>query len=57
MCPEIDRIIGKQSSMIRPLGRVFSVADYIVGTSLLADNQLTLVLDGCRLTELLETLT
>ncbi|MDZ8053761.1 MAG: hypothetical protein RMX68_027195 [Aulosira sp. ZfuVER01] len=43
---EVDCIIGKQSSTIHPLGEAIPVAPYILGTSVLANRQLSLVLDG-----------
>ncbi|MCC5634499.1 chemotaxis protein CheW [Nostoc sp. CHAB 5844] len=43
---EVDCIIGKQSSAIHPLGETIPVAPYILGTSILANGQLSLVLDG-----------
>ncbi|BAY78821.1 putative CheA signal transduction histidine kinase [Nostoc linckia NIES-25] len=43
---EVDCIIGKQSSTIHPLGETIPVAPYIQGTSVLANGQLSLVLDG-----------
>ncbi|MDZ8188575.1 MAG: hypothetical protein RMX96_27435 [Nostoc sp. ChiSLP02] len=43
---EVDCIIGKQSSAIHPLGETIPVAPYILGTSVLANRQLSLVLDG-----------
>ncbi|OUL31917.1 hypothetical protein BV378_01225 [Nostoc sp. RF31YmG] len=43
---EVDCIIGKQSSVIHPLGETIPVAPYILGTSVLANRQLSLVLDG-----------
>lgn len=48
---EVDCIIGKQSSVIHPLGEAIPVAPYIQGTSILANGQLSLVLDGCLLTK------
>ncbi|MFN6462345.1 MAG: hypothetical protein RMZ41_010905 [Nostoc sp. DedVER02] len=48
---EVDCIITKQSSAIRPLGETILVAAYIQGTSVLANGQLSLVLDGCLLTK------
>ncbi|MFN6570151.1 chemotaxis protein CheW [Dendronalium sp. ChiSLP03b] len=48
---EVDRIIGKQSSAIHPLGEAIPVAAYIQGTSILANGQLSLVLDGHLLTK------
>ncbi|MBD2409535.1 hypothetical protein FACHB389_10505 [Nostoc calcicola FACHB-389] len=43
---EVDSIIGKQSAAIHPLGEAIPVAAYIQGTSILANGQLSLVLDG-----------
>ncbi|MEH2351386.1 MAG: hypothetical protein V7K55_25960 [Nostoc sp.] len=43
---EVDCIIGKQSAAIHPLGEAVPVAAYIQGTSVLANGQLSLVLDG-----------
>ncbi|MDZ8227515.1 chemotaxis protein CheW [Nostoc sp. ChiVER01] len=43
---EVDCIIGKQSSAIHPLGEAIPVAAYIQGTSILANGQLSVVLDG-----------
>ncbi|MEH1941626.1 MAG: chemotaxis protein CheW [Nostoc sp.] len=48
---EVDCIIGKQSAAIRPLGEAIPVAAYIQGTSILANGQLSLVLDGHLLTK------
>jgi chemotaxis protein histidine kinase CheA len=48
---EVDYIIGKQSSAIHPLGEAIPVAIYIQGTSILANGQLSLVLDGQLLTK------
>jgi chemotaxis protein histidine kinase CheA len=48
---EVDCIIGKQSSTIHPLGEAIPVAAYIQGTSVLANGQLSLVLDGQLLTK------
>ncbi|MDZ8240496.1 MAG: chemotaxis protein CheW [Nostoc sp. ChiQUE01a] len=48
---EVDCIIGKQSSAIHPLGETIPVAPYIQGTSILANGQLSLVLDGQLLTK------
>ncbi|MDZ7965764.1 MAG: chemotaxis protein CheW [Nostoc sp. DedSLP03] len=48
---EVDCIIGKQSSVIHPLGEAIPVAAYIQGTSILANGQLSLVLDGQLLTK------
>ncbi|MBH8564877.1 chemotaxis protein CheW [Nostoc sp. CENA67] len=48
---EVDCIIGKQSSAIHPLGEAIPVAPYIQGTSVFANGQLGLVLDGQLLTK------
>ncbi|MEH2030648.1 MAG: chemotaxis protein CheW [Nostoc sp.] len=48
---EVDCIIGKQSAAIHPLGKAIPVAAYIQGTSILANGQLSLVLDGHLLTK------
>ncbi|MBC1224892.1 chemotaxis protein CheW [Nostoc sp. UCD121] len=48
---EVDCIIGKQSSAIHPLGEAIPVAAYIQGTSIVANGQLSLVLDGQLLTK------
>ncbi len=48
---EVDCIIGKQFSAIHPLGEAIPVAAYIQGTSILANGQLSLVLDGHLLTK------
>ncbi|QHG14952.1 chemotaxis protein CheW [Nostoc sp. ATCC 53789] len=48
---EVDYIIGKQSAAIHPLGEAIPVPAYIQGTSILANGQLSLVLDGHLLTK------
>ncbi|MBN3962213.1 chemotaxis protein CheW [Nostoc sp. NMS8] len=48
---EVDCIIGKQSTAIHPLGEAIPVVAYIQGTSILANGQLSLVLDGQLLTK------
>ncbi|MHC5739556.1 hypothetical protein [Nostoc sp.] len=48
---EVDCIIGKQSAAIHPLGEAIPVAAYIQGTSIIANGQLSLVLDGHLLTK------
>ncbi|MEA5626790.1 hypothetical protein [Nostoc sp. UHCC 0251] len=48
---EVDCIIGKQSAAIHPLGEAIPVAAYIQGTSILANGQLSLVLDGHFITK------
>jgi chemotaxis family two-component system sensor histidine kinase/response regulator PixL len=46
---EVDRLIGEQELMIRPLGRLIESPDYVHGASILADGSLALVLDGTLL--------
>ncbi|MEH2150915.1 hypothetical protein [Nostoc sp.] len=48
---EVDCIIGKQSAAIHPLGEAIPVAAHIQGTSIIANGQLSLVLDGHLLTK------
>ncbi|WP_414518047.1 chemotaxis protein CheA [Nostoc sp. PCC 9305] len=48
---EVDYLIGKQSAAIHPLGEAIPVPAYIQGTSILANGQLSLVLDGHLLTK------
>ncbi|MCF2147734.1 chemotaxis protein CheW [Desmonostoc muscorum LEGE 12446] len=48
---EVDCIIGKQSAAIHPLGEAIPIPAYIQGTSILANGQLSLVLDGQLLTK------
>ncbi|NET33319.1 MAG: response regulator, partial [Cyanothece sp. SIO1E1] len=48
---EVDQIIGEQELVIRPLGGIISAPDYIYGSSILADGQLTLVMDGSVLAQ------
>jgi len=46
---EVDRILGEQELVINPLGKTIVPPDYLYGSSLLPDGQLTLVLDGATL--------
>lgn len=43
---EVDQLIGEQELVIRPLGSMITPPSYVYGASILADGQLTLVLDG-----------
>ncbi|MEM9007633.1 MAG: response regulator, partial [Cyanobacteria bacterium P01_F01_bin.86] len=43
---EVDQMLGEQELVIRPLDPLLKTHDYIYGASILADGQLTLVLDG-----------
>jgi len=46
---EVDRIIGEQETLIRPLGRLVPVPNYIYGCSELGDSCSYLALDGSGL--------
>ena len=46
---EVDQLIGEQESVIRPLGSMIVPPDYVYGSSILADGQPTLVIDGAAL--------
>ena len=46
---EVDQLIGAQELVIRPLGILIETPSYIHGASVLADGQLTLVVDGTML--------
>jgi len=50
---EVDQLIGEQELVIRPLGSMIVPPSYIYGSSILADGQLTLVLDGATLMQYL----
>ena len=43
---EVDRIIGEQELVIRPLGRAIAPPPYVYGCSILSDSRLALVIDG-----------
>ena len=43
---EVDLVSGEQELVISPLGNTVVPPDYLYGSSLLPDGQLTLVLDG-----------
>ncbi len=46
---EVDQLLGEQELVIRPLGAMIVPPRYVYGGSILADGQLTLVLDGAAL--------
>jgi chemotaxis protein histidine kinase CheA/ActR/RegA family two-component response regulator len=46
---EVDQLIGAQELVIRPLGTLIETPSYIHGASVLADGQLTLVIDETML--------
>jgi len=46
---EVDQLFGDQELVIRPLGAVMEPPSYVYGSSILADGQLTLVIDGAAL--------
>ena len=46
---EVDQLLGEQELVIRPLGAMITSPHYVYGGSILADGQLTLVLDGAAL--------
>lgn len=46
---EVDQLLGEQELVIRPLGAMIVPPSYVYGGSILADGQLTLVLDGAAL--------
>lgn len=46
---EVDQLLGEQELVIRPLGAMITPPHYVYGGSILADGQLTLVLDGAAL--------
>jgi chemotaxis family two-component system sensor histidine kinase/response regulator PixL len=43
---EVDRIIGEQELVIRPLGQAIAPPPYVYGCSILSDSRLALVIDG-----------
>jgi two-component system, chemotaxis family, sensor histidine kinase and response regulator PixL len=46
---EVDRLIGEQQLVIRPLGAMIGSPSYIHGATVLADGRLALVVDGAML--------
>jgi two-component system, chemotaxis family, sensor histidine kinase and response regulator PixL len=46
---EVDRLVGEQELVIRPLSRLITAPDCVHGASILADGSLALVLDGTLL--------
>ncbi|WAL61487.1 hybrid sensor histidine kinase/response regulator [Thermocoleostomius sinensis] len=49
---EVDRLIGEQELVIRPLGKMIEAPGYVQGASVLPTGQLALVLDGAKLVQL-----
>ena len=49
---EVDRVLGEQELVIRPLGSAIAPPRYIYGCSVLKDSSLTLVIDGTVLLQL-----
>ena len=45
----VDQILGEQELVIRPVSNAIAAPNYIYGCSILADGQLTLVVDGAAL--------
>jgi two-component system, chemotaxis family, sensor histidine kinase and response regulator PixL len=50
---EVDRLVGEQELVIRPIGDLIEPPDYVQGSSILPDGQLALVLDGAMLAQTL----
>ncbi|BAU64501.1 CheA signal transduction histidine kinase [Stanieria sp. NIES-3757] len=46
---EVDRVLGEQELVIRPLGSAIAPPRYVYGCSILKDSNLTLVIDGAAL--------
>jgi chemotaxis family two-component system sensor histidine kinase/response regulator PixL len=46
---EVDRVLGEQELVIRPLGSAIAPPCYVYGCSILKDSSLTLVIDGAAL--------
>lgn len=46
---EVDRVLGEQELVIRPLGSAIAPPRYVYGCSILKDSSLTLVIDGAAL--------
>jgi two-component system, chemotaxis family, sensor histidine kinase and response regulator PixL len=46
---EVDRLLGQQQLVIRPLGTLIGSPSYINGATILADGRLALVMDGAML--------
>jgi two-component system, chemotaxis family, sensor histidine kinase and response regulator PixL len=46
---EVDQLIGEQELVIRPFGTLIDPPNYVNGASVLADGQLTLIIDGTML--------
>ena len=50
---EVDQLLGEQESVISPLGSTVVPPAYLYGSSILPDGQLTLVLDGLRMAQII----
>jgi len=48
---EVDKAIGEQELVVRPLGVIINSPLYVYGSSVLASSQLALVIDGAALAE------
>ncbi|KAM3114655.1 response regulator [Phormidesmis sp. 146-33] len=46
---EVDRLVGEQQLVIRPLGTMIGSPNYLHGAAVLADGRLALVMDGAML--------
>lgn len=46
---EVDRVIGEQELVIKPLGKLITPPTYVLGCSVLADGGLSLILDSSAL--------
>ena len=46
---EVEKILGEQELVIRPLGSAIAPPNYVYGCSILRDSRLTLVIDGVAL--------
>ncbi|KJH72257.1 hybrid sensor histidine kinase/response regulator [Aliterella atlantica] len=46
---EVDRVIGEQELVIRPVGEIINPPSYVLGCCILADGSLTLMLDSTEL--------
>ncbi len=46
---EVDRLLGEQELVIRPLGAAIAPPSYVYGSSILPDGRLTLAIDGAAL--------
>jgi two-component system, chemotaxis family, sensor histidine kinase and response regulator PixL len=49
---EVERVLGEQELVIRPMGSAIAPPPYVYGCSILGDQRLILVIDGAGLSEL-----